>query len=53
MQIDLRGQIVFLTGATSGIGVSAARLLSQAGAAVAIHYNTNERGANNRMVRIL
>ena len=41
MQIDLRGQIVFLTGATSGIGVSAAHLLSQAGAAVAIHYNTN------------
>lgn len=45
MQIDLRGQIVFLTGATSGIGVSAAHLLSQAGAAVAIHYNTNEREA--------
>jgi NAD(P)-dependent dehydrogenase (short-subunit alcohol dehydrogenase family) len=45
MEIDLRNNIILLTGATGGIGETAARLLGKNGATVAIHFNKHSRSA--------
>lgn len=45
MQIDLRDKKIIITGASSGIGFEMARALIAAGATVAIHYNSNQKGA--------
>jgi len=41
MRVKLENNVVFLTGATSGFGEAIVHCLSQAGATVAIHFNTN------------
>jgi 3-oxoacyl-[acyl-carrier protein] reductase len=41
----LHGRIALVTGASSGIGQASAIALAQAGARVAIHYRTNQTGA--------
>ncbi|MBW1781716.1 MAG: SDR family oxidoreductase [Deltaproteobacteria bacterium] len=47
MKIDLKDHIILLTGATSGIGQAVARLLSKAGATMAMHYWENEKKAKS------
>jgi len=43
--VSLAGKVVLVTGASSGIGRAMAVACAEAGADVAISYNTNERGA--------
>ena len=45
MKVKLDNNVVFLTGATSGIGKAIVHCLSQAGATVAIHFNRNRQKA--------
>lgn len=46
MTINLSGMHILVTGASGGIGESIARMLAEAGATVAVHYNRNaERAA--------
>ncbi len=45
MKVELDHNVVFLTGATSGLGQAMAHRLSQAGATVAIHFNRNRQKA--------
>lgn len=42
---DLKGKVVLITGASTGIGAAAARAFGAAGAYVAIHYNQSEDAA--------
>lgn len=44
---DLHDKIILVTGASSGIGQAAAKLLAARGAAVVIHYHTNVQGAQD------
>ena len=39
---DLKGKFVLVTGASTGIGASAARAFAAHGANVAVHYNRSE-----------
>ena len=42
---DLKGKVVFVTGASSGIGAATARLFASLGARVAIGFHHNKTGA--------
>jgi NAD(P)-dependent dehydrogenase (short-subunit alcohol dehydrogenase family) len=42
MKINLKNNIILVTGATGGIGVETIKVLSEAGATIAIHYNSDE-----------
>ncbi len=43
--LDLTGRIALITGASSGIGAAAAKLMAEMGAQVAIGYHANQKGA--------
>ncbi|HZI83877.1 MAG TPA: SDR family oxidoreductase [Casimicrobiaceae bacterium] len=45
MTSDLKGKIVLITGASTGIGAAAARAFGQEGAKVAVHYNASRDAA--------
>ncbi len=45
MNISLKNQIILVTGASRGIGRAIAKLLSESGAEVIIHYNSNKAEA--------
>ena len=46
MKIDLSNKNAFVTGSSSGLGQATAVSLAKAGARVAVHYRSNEEGAN-------
>ncbi|MEO0123192.1 MAG: SDR family oxidoreductase [candidate division WOR-3 bacterium] len=46
MKIDLRNNIILVTGATGGIGSAIVRLLGEYGATIAIHYYSDRKKAN-------
>ncbi len=45
MEISLKGQVILVTGGSRGIGAGITRQLLEAGAQVAVHYNSNEAEA--------
>jgi 3-oxoacyl-[acyl-carrier protein] reductase len=45
MQLDFTGQVVLVTGASSGIGAAVAREFGGLGAHAVLHYNRNAEGA--------
>ncbi|MEU4390702.1 glucose 1-dehydrogenase [Kribbella sp. NPDC023855] len=45
--LDFQGQVVLITGASSGIGAAAAVGFAEAGATVALHYHQNEEGVRH------
>ena len=45
MDLKLKGKIVFITGASSGIGAATARLFAEEGADVIVSYGQNKTGA--------
>lgn len=47
MEISLSGKVVLVTGASRGIGAAIAKACSDAGAKVALHYNSNQDQAKD------
>ncbi len=45
MEISLKGQVILVTGGSRGIGAGITRQLLEAGATVAVHYNSNKEQA--------
>ena len=45
MDSDLKGKVVLITGASTGIGAAAARAFGRAGSKVVIHYNSSRAAA--------
>src|SRR6266498_1968790 len=45
MVSDLKGKVVLITGASTGIGAAAARAFAQHGSRLAIHYNASRAAA--------
>ena len=45
MSKDLKGKVVLITGASTGIGAAAARAFAQVGARVVVHYNASREPA--------
>lgn len=45
LEIDLKGKIALVTGASKGIGKASALMLAKAGAKVIINYNQDDQGA--------
>lgn len=45
MEISLKGQVILVTGGSRGIGAGITRQLLEAGATVAVHYNSNRQQA--------
>lgn len=52
IQVDLRGKIAVVTGASSGIGRAAAVALARNGAAVVVNFFNNEPGAHETVAEI-
>lgn len=52
MRLSLEKQVALVTGASSGLGESAARGLAEAGAAVVVNYHTNEESAAKLVAEI-
>ena len=53
MQISLKGQVALVTGASSGLGLSAARGLAASGAAVVVNYHSHPEPAQKLVDDIL
>lgn len=51
-QFDLRGKVVIVTGASSGIGRETALTLARNGAAVIVNYLKNEKGAEETVAEV-
>ena len=45
MASDLAGKVVFITGASTGIGAAAARAFARQGSNLVIHYNASKDAA--------
>lgn len=52
MSSTLAGKVALVTGASSGIGRSAAIRLGADGAFVGVHYRTNARGAQDTLAAV-
>lgn len=49
---DMKGKIVLVTGASSGIGRATAELMASRGAMIVVNYNTNKQGADETLQNI-
>ena len=47
MEISLKGMVILVTGGSRGIGRAFSKQLSDSGAAVAVHYNSNKEQAQS------
>src|SRR5260370_38502687 len=47
MASDLKGKVVHITGASTGIGAAAARAFASLGSRLLIHYNTSTEAAQS------
>lgn len=50
---DLRGKRLFITGASSGIGAGMAKVLSQQGCDLVLHYHQNQQGIQQTLESVL
>ncbi|HVR92978.1 MAG TPA: SDR family NAD(P)-dependent oxidoreductase, partial [Casimicrobiaceae bacterium] len=47
MASDLKGRVVLITGASTGIGAAAARAFASLGSRLLIHYNASKEAAES------